>query len=100
MPYPAKLIFNMENAEYCNQETDDKNCYLNNGGHFNENSMYSTYALRTKWCVDSYRVRDSEIIFESLYVNKSQHIFYSQNIENCSQVYFSFDLISCQYVLF
>ena len=29
MPYPNRLNNNMENAEYCQQETDDKNCYLN-----------------------------------------------------------------------
>jgi hypothetical protein len=31
VPYRSKLIMNMENSEYCNQESDDKDCYFNTG---------------------------------------------------------------------
>jgi hypothetical protein len=31
VPYRSRLIANMENSEYCNQETDDRDCYLNTG---------------------------------------------------------------------
>jgi len=100
VPIPSKLIANMENAEYCNQETDDKNCYLNAGGHFNEDSMYNTYALRTKRTVDNYRVRDSEQIYRSMNIYKSQKIFFSQFIENSFNILFSYDLVGCQNALF
>jgi hypothetical protein len=29
LPQPSKLTHEMENADYCNQESDDKNCYMN-----------------------------------------------------------------------
>ena len=55
VPYKSKLIMNMENSEYCNQESDDKNCYLNTGWHFNENSFYNTFSLYWKYTIDNLR---------------------------------------------
>lgn len=100
MPYPSKLSANMENAEYCNQETDDKNCYLNAGGHFNENSMYNTYSLKGLWTVDTYWALESQYIYESINIHKSQKIFFSQEIESSFNILCSYDLTSCQNVIF
>ena len=100
MPYPSKLGNNMENSEYCNQETDDKNCYLNAWGHKNENSLYTTYSLSGLWTVDNYRAMHCEDAYESIDIHTSQRIFFSQQIENSYNIWFSYDLKSCQNVLF
>jgi hypothetical protein len=100
MPQLAKLTYEMENAEYCNQETNDKNCYMNTGWHINENSMHNTYSVRSKRTVDNYRVWDSEIIYQSINVAKSQNIFFSQYIENSFNTRFSYDIIGWQNILF
>jgi hypothetical protein len=100
MPQPAKLTYEMENAEYCNQETNDKNCYMNAWWHINENSMHNTYAVRSKWTLDNYRVWDSEIVYQSLNISKSHNIFFSQYIENCFNTRFSYDVIWWQNILF
>ncbi len=38
VPHISLLSHNTVNSEWVNQETDDKNCYLNVGGHFNQDS--------------------------------------------------------------
>ena len=100
MPYPNKLCDNMENSEYCNQETDDKNCYMNAWGHNNENSLYTTYSLKGLRTVDNYRAMHCEYAYESVDIHTSQRVFFSQQIENSYDIWFSYDLKSCQNVLF
>ena len=100
MPYPNKLGSNMENSEYCNQETDDKNCYLNAWGHNNQNSLYTTYSLKGLRTVDGYRVMNSEHTYESIDIHTSQRVFFSQQIENSYNIWFSYDIKWCQNVLF
>lgn len=100
MPYPSKLNNNMENSEYCNQESDDKNCYLNAWWHRNENSMYTTYSLDGLRIVDNYRVMNSEYVYESFNIHKSQKVFFSWQIENSYNIWFSRNMQSCQNVIF
>jgi len=54
--YKSILTENMENSPYCNQETNDKDCYLNVGGHGNEKSFYNTYSIESKYTLDNYFV--------------------------------------------
>lgn len=100
LPQPSKLTYEMENADYCNQESDDKNCYMNAWWHVNENSAYTTYSVRSKWTIDNYRVWDCENIYQSLNVSKSQNVFFSQYIENVFNVWFAYDIIWGQNILF
>ncbi|MDD2487680.1 MAG: hypothetical protein PHS92_04915 [Candidatus Gracilibacteria bacterium] len=100
VPYLSRMIINMENADYCNQETDDKNCYLNAGGHFNEDSFYNTYSIHGKDTVDNYWVIENEIVWQSINIYNSSKVFYSQFIEGSHDIYFSNDLKGCKNVIF
>lgn len=100
VPYKSKLIMNMENSEYCNQESDDKNCYLNTGWHFNENSFYNTFSLYWKYTIDNYWVFQSENIYECINIFESSSVFFSEFVEKSFNVFFSFDIKWCQNVLF
>ncbi len=91
--FPSKLISNMDNSDYCNQETDDKNCYLNAWWHFNENSLYNTYSLSWKRNLDSYWSINSENIYQSYNIFTSNKVFFSSRIENSHNVWFSQDII-------
>lgn len=77
-PYANLLSLWNENSSYCNQEAYDKNCYLNSWWHENEDSMYNTFAIKSKDCVDNYWVFESEIVYDSLNIFESQKVFYSQ----------------------
>jgi hypothetical protein len=83
----------MENSDYCNQDTDDKNCYLNAWWHFNEDCMYNTYAVYSKWNIDNFRSIKSENIYWSYKIDKSNKIFFSEYIENWFNIFFSKDII-------
>jgi hypothetical protein len=100
VPYRSRLIANMENSEYCNQETDDRDCYLNTGWHFNENSLYNTFSLYGKYTVDNYWVFQSENIYECINVFESSSVFFSEFIEKSFNIFFSYDLKWCQNVIF
>lgn len=54
VPHVSIFNANMVNSEWVNQETDDKNCYLNVGGHYNQDSAYNTYEIRGKYCFDNF----------------------------------------------
>lgn len=53
-PHISVFNTNTVNSEWVNQETDDKNCYLNVGGHFNEDSAYNTFEVKGKNCFDNF----------------------------------------------
>lgn len=58
---------NNVNSDYVNQETDDKNCYLNAGGHFNEDCYYNTYCFSGKNNMDNYWLANSELCYMCLH---------------------------------
>ena len=84
IPQVALITSNTVNSDWVNQETDDKNCYLNFGGHFNEDSAYNIFELRGKDSFDNYWLLGSELCYESI------------NCENCYQALFSRDCTDCR----
>lgn len=77
------LSSNTVASEWVNQETDDKNCYLNVGGHFNEDSAYNTYEIYGKDSFDNYWLLHSELCYENL------------NCERCYRTHFSRECLDC-----
>lgn len=100
VPGSARLVVDMENSPYCNQEAGDKNCHLNAGGHDNEDCMYNTFSIHAKDSLDNYWIFKSENIYESLDIFESSKIFFSGQIKGGYNIYFWYDLIGCQNVLF
>ncbi len=90
----------MENSDYCNLETDEKDCYQTVGGHDNIGCMYSTYAFTCHRVIDSYFVVESRNCYECIQVFNSQDIFRGHYIENCFNNWFVRDISGCQNVLF
>ncbi|MBI4094921.1 MAG: hypothetical protein HY435_01880 [Candidatus Liptonbacteria bacterium] len=86
---------NVVNSPWVNYELDDKNCYLNVGGHKNEDSAYNQYVLRGKDCFDNYWTMDSQFAYESILSEKCYKIFYSTFCFDCRDTYFSFDCRDC-----
>ncbi len=84
-----------ENSDYVNQETDDKNCYMNAGGHYNEDCYYNTYCIWGKNNLDNYWLMRSELCYECIKCENCFNSDYLQNCENCSDCHYCFDLKSC-----
>lgn len=99
-PNQSRLIANMENSPYCNQEANNKNCYLNAWWFENEDSMYNTFATVSKDVVDNYWVFNSSIVYDSINIFSSSKVFFSTEVKDSYNCYFSYDLVWCQNVIF
>ncbi|MBU1151284.1 hypothetical protein KJ632_00480 [Patescibacteria group bacterium] len=84
------------NSEYVNQETDDKNCYMNAGGHYNEDSFYNMYSIWGKNTVDNYWVIRSELLYECIKCENCFNCTHLENCKNCTDCHHCQDLKSCQ----
>lgn len=97
--HEAKLLSlfskNNQNSDYTNQETDDKNCYMNVGGHYNEDCYYNTYSIWGKNNVDNYWVIKSELLYECIRCENCFKSTYIQECENCGDCHYCRDLKGC-----
>jgi len=95
-PHISILNANAVNSEWVNQETDDKNCYLNVGGHFNEDSAYNDYEIHGKNCFDNFWIFQSEMCYGNINCGHCFKTVLSQDCFDCLDVALSFDLKNCQ----
>ncbi len=95
IPHLGLFQQNSVNSPWINYELDDKNCYLNFGGHFNEDSAYSQYLLKSKDCIDNFWLMNSQFGYESTLSENCYKIFFSIFCFDCQDTYFSFDCKGC-----
>ena len=95
VPDVALMNINSVNSEYCSITEGNKNCYLVIGGDFNENCMYSTYVFRSKECLDTYWVNDSQLNYETVDCISSTSLMYSRYCESCYNSAFLFNCRNC-----
>ena len=91
------LAKNNENSDYVNLETDDKNCYLNAGGHFNEDCYYNTYCMKGKNNVDNYWLIDSELCYMCVNCEKCYSSTYLQDCSNVRDSHYCRDCKDCEH---
>jgi hypothetical protein len=90
---------NSINSEWVNQETDDKNCYLNVGGHYNEDSAYNTYEIHGKNCLDNFWLFNSENCSNDTNCEKSFNLHFSNDCRDCMDSYFLSDCRNCSHCI-
>lgn len=112
IPRLTLLQENNIDSPWVNYETDDKNCYLNFGGHLNEDSAYNQYALKSKDSLDNFWMIHGEYSYEnilcensyksigSIFCYESQEILFSFDCRNCSNVIGCSGLRHKQYYIF
>ncbi|MFA4930916.1 MAG: hypothetical protein WC570_03575 [Patescibacteria group bacterium] len=86
---------NNENSDYCNAETNSKNCYLNFGGRGNVDSYYNTYSVSGRDNIDNYGVTDCESVYECVNCTNCSSSRFMQNCENCRSCHYCQDCIGC-----
>ncbi|MCH2188477.1 hypothetical protein MK079_01450, partial [Candidatus Gracilibacteria bacterium] len=95
IPQVNLLNQNSQNSPYSNYESDEKDCYLTVGGHWNENCMYGNYYIKSKDSVDNYWLFDSSMCYEcinSYDLYKCSYMMNSRQSRNC---YLGYDLVDC-----
>ncbi len=91
----ALLNTNTENSEYTHLESDTKNCYMNFGGHFNENCHYNLHAIRCQDCIDNYWMNQCSHCYECFKCARCMNVFHSQWCFDCNDSWLCYDCKSC-----
>lgn len=94
-PLIALMVHNNENSDYVNLETDSKDCYMNIGGHWNQNCYYNTYALHGKDCADNYWIFQCELLYESMNCEQCYYSAFLDYCTGCHDCFFGYDLKGC-----
>jgi hypothetical protein len=97
-PHISLLNTNTVNSEWVNQESDVKNCYLEFGGHFNEDSAYNIYLLHSRDCFDNYWVIHSELCYECINCERCHKTLFSEECHDCRDTILSYDCRNCSNV--
>ncbi|PIR44156.1 hypothetical protein COV23_01205 [Candidatus Wolfebacteria bacterium CG10_big_fil_rev_8_21_14_0_10_31_9] len=98
-PHISLQNSNLINSDWVNQETDDKNCYLNVGGHFNEDSAYNTYEYEGRECFDNYWISRGELCYENINCERCYKTLYSRECFDCTETILSSDCKGCSNIL-
>ena len=80
VPHVAINNSNSIDSEWVNQESDDKNCYLNVGGHYNEDSAYNSFELFGKNCFDNYWILNSDHCSNNIKCERNYFVNFSTTI--------------------
>jgi hypothetical protein len=99
VPHISIFNGNTVNSDWVNQETDDKNCYLNVGGHYNQDSGYNTYEIYGKDSFDNFWLLNSEFCYENINCKRCYRVFFSRDCFDSQNVYFSLDCRNCTNLL-
>ncbi len=90
-PYVAleTTYLTLKDCEYSNALAYSKNCLLATWADYCENVCFSSYLAGVKDTADSLRIKDSELLYESIGQNKGYRVFYSEECDSCTDVWFS-----------
>lgn len=96
VPHLNIWSFNLENGDYANYSANSKNVYLSISAIGSENVFYSTIVDKSFDCFDSYKVLDSQGIYEGANVVQGSASAYILNSRGCVDCKFVFDCANCQ----
>lgn len=87
---------NSVNSDYVSCEENDKNCYMNVGGHSNEDCYFNDFCMKSRNCVDNYWIFECELMYESVDCKNCYHSAYCQNCAACDNCMFCYNLRNCR----
>ncbi len=96
-PYCAleTTYLTLKDCEYSNGLAYSKNCLLATWADYCENVCFSSFLNGAKDTADSLRIKDSELIYESIGQQKGYRVFYSEECDGCTDVWFSRNCYGC-----
>ena len=99
---PQASLYNgyqMENCDYCNYGFAQKNCYMNVGCGYCENSCYCRVDMQCNYDFDGYLNVQSEHCYNSVRIAKCYQVFNSVYAEECRDSSYLYNCKNCQYCL-
>jgi hypothetical protein len=91
---------NMENADYCNRASNDKNCYMIFTSNFSEDCFYSVHITNCRNCVDCLNVHKCERCYECVDSYECYDCRWVESCKNCSSSAFLKGCIGCRDCMF
>lgn len=86
---------NSVNSDYVSCEENDKNCYMNVGGHSNEDCYFNDFCIKSRNCIDNYWVFECELVYESVDCKNCYNCAYCQNSVACNDCFLCYNLRNC-----
>lgn len=99
VPRVALLQENTIDSPWINYEFDSKNCYLNVGGHMNEDSAYTQYGKKCRNVFDCFWPMGGQFVYGTTLSENCYKTFYSTLVYDCRDTYFSFDCRNCSNII-
>lgn len=99
VPHISLFNSNSINSEWVNQESDDKNCYMNVGGIYNEDSAYSTYEVYSKNSFDNYYLLNCDYCSNNIHCERDYSTHFSQECHDCLTTFYSYDCRNCSNIV-
>jgi hypothetical protein len=91
---------NMENADYCNRASNDKNCYMIFTSNFSEDCYYSVHLTNCRNCVDCLNVHKSERCYECVDSYECYDCRWVESCKNCTSSAFLKGCTGCSDCMF
>ncbi|MFA5076668.1 MAG: hypothetical protein WC480_04625 [Patescibacteria group bacterium] len=94
-PLGNLFIATSENSEYTNLCVSNKNCYMVTASDYNDTGAYSSYSSYNRDMVDCTEVKNSELCYDSVDLDRCYQCWWSQNLKGCSHCYFCLNCNGC-----
>ncbi len=85
----------MENSDYCNCASRNKNCYLTFSTNSCENCYYGSWINGCKDCIDNLNIEECELCYECTNCRQCYNLQYSRDCHNCSDSLYLRNCTSC-----
>ncbi len=85
----------MENSDYCNCASRNKNCYLTFSTNLCEDCYYGSWINSCKDCIDNLNIEECELCYECTSCCECYNLQYSRDCHNCSDSLYLRSCTSC-----
>jgi hypothetical protein len=90
----------MENSDYCNCASNNKNCYLVFSTNHCEDSYYGSWINYSKDCIDNSNSMKNELCYETVDCHSCYEVLYGEESRGCTDSYFIKNCVGSQKLIF
>jgi hypothetical protein len=95
VPWAARWVMNIVNADYNINTNDAKDCYLVMSSGYVQNSSYSVWLSKTEDSIDLYNAFKCSFCYESTFIKDCSKVFFSTQCDSSQGLIFCRDCVGC-----